>query len=164
MLDISCPGVYPGVLLWPICHPYMKALAPSRVEPPLRHGLVSYFLLSEWIRTATSLKAWFLPPSLELVHSLGDPLLSRSSVCSSFRPVSDIFAHCSHLRGSSHLGSTRTLVPRTARPMTQNSKRALRRDADIPHAAVPSGPFPGWVRGRSERLPSRIQTCSQGAQ
>jgi hypothetical protein len=39
---------------------------------------------------------------LELVHSLGDPLLSRSRVCSSFRPVSDIFAHCSHLRGSSH--------------------------------------------------------------
>ena len=32
--------------------------------PPLRHGLVCYFLLSEWIRTATSLKAWFLPPSL----------------------------------------------------------------------------------------------------
>jgi hypothetical protein len=32
---------------------------------------------------------------LKLVHSLGDPLLSRSSVCSSFRPVSDIFAHCS---------------------------------------------------------------------
>ena len=56
------------------------------------------------------------PPSLELVHSLGDPLLSRSSVCSSFRPVSDIFAHCSRLRGSSHLGSTRTLVPRTALP------------------------------------------------
>ncbi|GFS40453.1 hypothetical protein Acr_00g0068650 [Actinidia rufa] len=27
------------------------------------------------------------PPSLELVHSLGDPLLSRSSVCSSFRPA-----------------------------------------------------------------------------
>jgi len=32
--------------------------------PPLRHGLVCYFILSEWIRTATSLKAWFLPPSL----------------------------------------------------------------------------------------------------
>lgn len=30
--------------------------------PPLRHGLVCYFILSEW--TATSLKAWFLPPSL----------------------------------------------------------------------------------------------------
>lgn len=56
------------------------------------------------------------PPSLELVHSLGDPLLSRLSVCSSFRPVSEISAHCSHLRGSSHLGSTRTLVPRTALP------------------------------------------------
>nr|UYK51767.1 hypothetical protein [Paphiopedilum micranthum] len=56
------------------------------------------------------------PPSLELVHSLGDPLLSRSSVCSSFRPVRTISAHCSHLRGSSHLGSTRTLVPRTALP------------------------------------------------
>lgn len=33
------------------------------------------------------------PPSLELVHSFGDPLLSRSSVCSSFRPVSYISAH-----------------------------------------------------------------------
>ena len=32
--------------------------------PPLRHGLVCYFFFSEWIRTATSLKAWFLPPSL----------------------------------------------------------------------------------------------------
>jgi len=21
MLDICCPGLYPGVLLWPICHP-----------------------------------------------------------------------------------------------------------------------------------------------
>ncbi|KAK2416309.1 hypothetical protein QL285_038710 [Trifolium repens] len=21
MLDIGCPGLYPGVLLWPICHP-----------------------------------------------------------------------------------------------------------------------------------------------
>ena len=117
MLDISCPGVYPGVLLWPICHPYILGLAPSRVEnAPLRHGLVSYYRSLEWIRTATSLKAWFSPPSLELVHSLGDPLLSRSSVCSSFRLVSDISAHCSHLRGSSHLGSTRTLVPRTALP------------------------------------------------
>ncbi|WJX77987.1 hypothetical protein P8452_61251 [Trifolium repens] len=31
--------------------------------------------------------AFLFPPSLELVHSLGDPLLSRSSVCSSFRPA-----------------------------------------------------------------------------
>jgi hypothetical protein len=30
MLDISCPGVYPGEILWPICHPYIKALAPDR--------------------------------------------------------------------------------------------------------------------------------------
>lgn len=91
-----------------------KGLAPSRLEndPLRRHGLVSYSRSSNKIRTATSLKAWFLPPSLELVHSLGDPLLSRSSVCSSFRPVSEISAHCSHLRGSSHLDSTRTLVPR----------------------------------------------------
>ena len=91
-----------------------KGLAPSRLEnDPLWHGLVSYSRSSDKIRTATSLKAWFLPPlSLELVHSLGDPLLSRSSVCSSFRPVSEISAHCSHLRGSSHLDSTRTLVPR----------------------------------------------------
>lgn len=47
MLDISCPGVYPGVLLWPICHPYMKALAPSRVEnAPLtaRLSLLFYFV------------------------------------------------------------------------------------------------------------------------
>ncbi|CAN6440316.1 unnamed protein product [Victoria cruziana] len=55
-------------------------------------------------------------PSWELIHLLGDPLLSRSSVCSSFRPVSGISAHCSHLWGSSHLDSTRTLVPRTAHP------------------------------------------------
>lgn len=91
-----------------------KGLAPRRLEnePIYRHGLVSYSRNSDKIRTATSLKAWFLPPSLELVHSLGDPLLSRSSVCSSFRPVSEISAHCSHPRGSSHLDSTRTLVPR----------------------------------------------------
>jgi len=115
MLDMFCPGVYPGVLLWPICHPYGYRPVLWRM-PPWRQGLVSYYRSSELIRTATSLKAWFLPPSLELVHSLGDPLLSRSSVCSSFRPVSDISAHCSNLRGSSHLGSTRTLVPRTALP------------------------------------------------
>lgn len=89
-----------------------KGLSPSRLEnDPLWHGLVSYSRSSDKIRTATSLKAWFLPP-FELVHSLGDPLLSRSSVCSSFRPVSEISAHCSHPRGSSHLDSTRTLVPR----------------------------------------------------
>ncbi|KAK8935203.1 hypothetical protein KSP39_PZI014079 [Platanthera zijinensis] len=28
-----------------------------------------------------------------LVHSFGDPLLSRLSFCSSFRPVSSIYAH-----------------------------------------------------------------------
>lgn len=90
-----------------------KGLAPSRLDNnPLWHGLVSYSRSSDKIRTATSLKAFFLPPSLELVYSLGDPLLSRSSVCSSFRPVSEISAHCSHLRGSSHLDSTCTLVPR----------------------------------------------------
>ncbi|PKI40645.1 hypothetical protein CRG98_038960 [Punica granatum] len=33
--------------------------------------------------------AFLSPPSLELVHSSGDPLLSRSSVCSSFRPYQD---------------------------------------------------------------------------
>ena len=37
MLDICCPGLSPGVLLWPICHPtYLKnepkGLAPSRLE------------------------------------------------------------------------------------------------------------------------------------
>ena len=117
MLDISCLGVYPGVLLWPICHPYMKALAPSRVEnAPLtaRLSLLFYFVRVDSDRhfSESMVLASLSPPSLELVHSLGDPLLSRSSVCSSFRPVSDIFAHCSRLRGSSHLGSTRTLVPR----------------------------------------------------
>lgn len=91
-----------------------KGFSLSRLEnDPLWHGLVSYSRSSDKIRIATSLKAWFLPPSpFELVRSLGDPLLSRSSVCSSFRPVSEISAHCSHLRGSSHLDSTRTLVPR----------------------------------------------------
>lgn len=43
-----------------------KGLAPSRLEndPLWRHGLVSYSRSSDKIRTATSLKAWFLPPSL----------------------------------------------------------------------------------------------------
>lgn len=43
-----------------------KGLAPSRLElfKPLWHGLVSYSRCSEKIRTATSLKAWLLPPSL----------------------------------------------------------------------------------------------------
>ncbi|KAH7656009.1 hypothetical protein IHE45_18G050900 [Dioscorea alata] len=85
-------------------------------ECPLRHGLVSYYRNLEWIQTANSVKAWFSPSSLEMAHSFGDPLLSRSSVCSLFRPVSDISAHCSHLWGSSHLGSTRTLVPLAALP------------------------------------------------
>lgn len=42
-----------------------KGLAPSRLEnDPLWHRLVSYSRSSDKIRTATSLKAWFLPPSL----------------------------------------------------------------------------------------------------
>ena len=42
-----------------------KGLAPSRLEnDPLWHGLVSYSRSSDKIRAATSLKAWFLPPSL----------------------------------------------------------------------------------------------------
>ena len=43
-----------------------KSLTPSRLEnDPLWHGLVSYSRSSDKIRTATSsLKAWFLPPSL----------------------------------------------------------------------------------------------------
>ena len=96
MLDISCPGVYPGVLLWPICHPYMKALAPSRVEnAPLtaRLSLLFYFVRVDSDRhfSESMVLASLSPPSLELVHSLGDPLLSRSSVCSSFRPVKVTF-------------------------------------------------------------------------
>ncbi len=99
MLDISCPGVYPGVLLWPICHPYMKALAPSRVEnAPLtaRLSLLFFFFRVDSDRhfSESMVLASLSPPSLGVAHSLGDPLLSRSSVCSSFRPVSDIFAHC----------------------------------------------------------------------
>ena len=42
-----------------------KGLAPPRLEnDPLWHGLVSYSRSLDKIRTATSLKAWFLPPSL----------------------------------------------------------------------------------------------------
>lgn len=92
-----------------------KGLALSRLENDLLwHGLVSYSRSSDKNRHffESMVLASFFPPPLELVHSLGDPLLSRSSVCSSFRPVSEISAHCSHLRGSSHLDSTRTLVPR----------------------------------------------------
>lgn len=40
-----------------------KGLSPSRLEnDPLWHGLVSYSRSSDKIQTATSLKAWFLPP------------------------------------------------------------------------------------------------------
>ena len=46
MLDISCPGVYPGVILWPISHPYIKALAPYRAEnAPLTARLSKLFYL-----------------------------------------------------------------------------------------------------------------------
>lgn len=42
-----------------------KGLAPSRLElGALWHSLVSYSRSSDKIRTATSLKAWFLPLSL----------------------------------------------------------------------------------------------------
>ena len=69
MLDICCPGLYPGVLLWPICHPtYLNNLKawprPVWRMTPLWHGLVSYYRSSDKIQTATSLKAWFLPYSL----------------------------------------------------------------------------------------------------
>jgi hypothetical protein len=40
-----------------------KGFSPSRLDnDPLWHGLVSYSRSSDKIRTATSLKAWFLPP------------------------------------------------------------------------------------------------------
>jgi hypothetical protein len=29
MLNMFCPSVGTGVLLWPICHPYIQSLAPS---------------------------------------------------------------------------------------------------------------------------------------
>lgn len=104
-----------------VTHTFWAWPRPVWRMPPWRHGLVSYYRSSELKYVSRHFSesmviASLSPPSLELVHSLGDPLLSRSSVCSSFRPVSDISAHCSHLRDSSHLGSTRTLVPRTALP------------------------------------------------
>ena len=104
-----------------------------RMPPLLTAGLSQLFSFvrvdSDRHFSESMVLASLSPPSFELVHSLGDPLLSRSSVCSSFRPVSEISAHCSHLRGSSHLDSTRTLVPRPlirknflpeVRPMTHN--------------------------------------------
>ena len=122
MLHFCCPGLYPGVLLWPICHPTSlnNLKAWPRSVWSWRRGLMARLsqLFSQFREDSdrhfseSMVLASLSPPSLELVHSLGDPLLSRSSVCSSFRPVSEISAHCSHLRGSSHLDSTRTLVPR----------------------------------------------------
>ncbi|KAG0501213.1 hypothetical protein HPP92_001285, partial [Vanilla planifolia] len=111
---------------------------------PLRHDWVNYshsFSMCSHFSESMVL-APLSPPSLELVHSLGDPLLSRSSVCSSFRPVSYLSAHCSHLWGSSHLGSTRILVPRTAlpaqsSPYDQKLKCKCHVDMDITHATVP---------------------------
>lgn len=100
--------------------PIHEGLGPVPCGAPLTARLSQLFSFvrvdSDRHFSESMVLASLSPPSLELVHPLGDPLLSRSSVCSSFRPVSDIFAHCSHLRGSSHLGSTRTLVPRTALP------------------------------------------------
>ena len=69
MLDISCPGVYPGVLLWPICHPYIQGLAPSRVETPKAQlsQLFSQFRVDSGRHFSLSM---FLPPSLlPHVHS-----------------------------------------------------------------------------------------------
>jgi len=57
------------------------------------------------------MKAWFLHPSLELIYSLGVPLLSRSSVYSSLRPLTEIFTHCGHIQGCLHLDNTRNLMP-----------------------------------------------------
>lgn len=47
-------------------------------------------VLANYYQVATSLKAWYLPSPRELVHSLGDLLLSCLSVCSLFRPVSNV--------------------------------------------------------------------------
>ena len=96
--------------------PIHEGLGPVPCGAPLTARLSQLFSFvrvdSDRHFSESMVLAFLFPPSLELVHSLGDPLLSRSSVCSSFRPVSEISAHCSHLRGSSHLDSTRTLVPR----------------------------------------------------
>lgn len=74
MLDISCPGVYPGVLLWPICHPYIQGLAPSRVDhAPLTARLSQLFSFvrvdSDRHFSESMVLASLFPPSLELVHS-----------------------------------------------------------------------------------------------
>ncbi|KAL3591339.1 hypothetical protein D5086_009979 [Populus alba] len=70
-----------------------RSFSADRLELENRpYGTAWSVILVDKIRTAPSLKAWLLPPSLELVHSLGDPLLSRPRPCSSFRPVSEICA------------------------------------------------------------------------
>jgi len=174
MLDICCPGLYPGVLLWPICHP------------------TSLNNLKAWPRSVWSWRMGLMARLSQLFSQIrfGPPLLWKHGFC--LPPWSSSIRWaipCSHVRVFARRlgrwvrflliavtsGVLRTwIVPgplcpgpwseKAARPMTHNSKHALRRDADIPHAAVPSGSFPGWVRGTSERLPSRIQTRSQGAQ
>lgn len=79
MLDISCPGVYPGVILWPICHPYIKALAPDRAGGGSQ---LFYFFRVDSIRTAT-----YFYESMVLASPL-------PHVCSSIRWV----IPCSHVR------------------------------------------------------------------
>ncbi|XLT04589.1 hypothetical protein HN51_043422 [Arachis hypogaea] len=80
-------------------------LTPSRLA--LWHGLVSYSRSSDKIRTATSLKAWFLPSSFLPPWSSS---IRWVIPCSHVRVFARRLGR--HLRGSSHLDSTRTLVPR----------------------------------------------------
>ncbi|CAN6454028.1 unnamed protein product [Victoria cruziana] len=93
-------------------------------------------------------------PSWELVHSLGDPLLSHLSVCPSFRLVSGISAHCSHLWGSSHLDSTRTLVPQTAHSKPYYDPQ-LQMILEMRHRHSPCCGFLWSVHGMEDHDPTR---------
>jgi hypothetical protein len=75
----------------------MKALAPSHVEPPLRLSqLFSFVRVDSDRHFSESMVLASLLGARPFV-GLGDPLLSRSSVCSSFRPVSNDFKSPSRL-------------------------------------------------------------------
>ena len=54
MLDICCPGLYPGVLLWPICHPIylnnLKAWPRAVWRMSLYIGMAESVILAIQIR------------------------------------------------------------------------------------------------------------------
>ncbi|KAH0931739.1 hypothetical protein HID58_008856 [Brassica napus] len=78
--DTECSGSFPFSNRPAVSSP-VASQENKRKSFRARHLKVSVYIF-------INLKAWCVPPpSLELVHSLGDPMLSRSSVFSSDKAV-----------------------------------------------------------------------------